>query len=132
MMPKRPTSILVVDDEPHIRTLLQQTLEDLGSEVEITLAKDGREGLHQALLLQPILIFLDIMMPHLNGFEVCQRLRQSPEMKDTVIVLLTARGQEVDRQAGLEAGANHYITKPFDPDAVLALARQVLEAKHHA
>ena len=130
-MPEHHASIIVVDDEPHIRTLLQQTLEDLGDEVEITLAKDGRDGLHQALLLRPSLIFLDIMMPHLNGFEVCQRLRQSPEMNNTVIVLLTARGQEVDRQAGLEAGANHYITKPFDPDAVLTLARHALET-HHA
>jgi len=90
-------------------------------------AVDGRDGLQQARVLKPRVMFLDIMMPHLDGFEVCRLLREDPALNETVVVLLTARGQEVDRQKGLEVGANLYITKPFDPDAVLSLARQVLE-----
>lgn len=123
----QPPSILIVDDEPYIRTLLEQTLEDLEGAAMIYTAVDGRDGLQQARVLKPRVMFLDIMMPHLDGFEVCRLLREDPALNNTVVVLLTARGQEVDRQKGLEVGANLYITKPFDPDAVLSLARQVLE-----
>ncbi|MCE2964651.1 MAG: response regulator [Alphaproteobacteria bacterium] len=123
----QPPSILIVDDEPYIRTLLEQTLEDLEGAAMIYTAVDGRDGLQQARVLKPRVMFLDIMMPHLDGFEVCRLLREDPALNETVVVLLTARGQEVDRQKGLEVGANLYITKPFDPDAVLSLARQVLE-----
>ncbi|MFN8693509.1 MAG: two-component system response regulator [Holosporales bacterium] len=123
----QPPSILIVDDEPYIRTLLEQTLEDLEGAALIYTAVDGRDGLQQARVLKPRVMFLDIMMPHLDGFEVCRLLREDPALNETVVVLLTARGQEVDRQKGLEVGANLYITKPFDPDAVLSLARQVLE-----
>ncbi|SMC51794.1 response regulator transcription factor [Sporomusa malonica] len=117
--------ILIVDDEPHIRALLEQTLEDLDdSGVQLLFAKDGEEGLALALKESPELIFLDIMMPKLNGYDACRQIKQQT---DCYLILLTAKGQETDRQKGLQAGADEYIFKPFDPDAVLAKAAQILK-----
>ena len=72
------------------------------------------------------MVFLDIMMPKLNGYEVCQRVKEDPAITGIGIVLLTAKGQEVDRRQGLELGASRYMTKPFDPDEVLRVARELL------
>ncbi len=119
--------ILIVDDEPHIRLLLEQNLEDLeGEGVEILTAADGQQGLDSIKAEQPDLVFLDVMMPRINGFDVCQIVKQELKMDNTYIVLLTAKGQEYDRQHGEAVGADQYLTKPFDPDALLALAQQVL------
>jgi two-component system alkaline phosphatase synthesis response regulator PhoP len=119
--------ILIVDDEPHIRLLLEQNLEDLeGEGVEILTAADGQQGLDSIKAEQPDLVFLDVMMPRINGFDVCQIVKQELKMDKTYIVLLTAKGQEYDRQHGEAVGADQYLTKPFDPDALLALAQQVL------
>lgn len=122
-MPK----ILIVDDEAYIRLLLEQTLEDLEEDgVTLLTAVNGEEGLAMVKAEQPGLVFLDVMMPRVNGFEVCRIVKQEWQMADTVVVLLTAKGQEYDRQQGQEAGADLYLTKPFDPDAVLQLACEVL------
>jgi two-component system alkaline phosphatase synthesis response regulator PhoP len=119
--------ILIVDDEPHIRLLLEQNLEDLeGEGVEILTAADGQQGLDSIKAEQPDLVFLDVMMPRINGFDVCQIVKQELKMDNTYIVLLTAKGQEYDRQHGEAVGADQYLTKPFDPDALLALAKQIL------
>jgi two-component system alkaline phosphatase synthesis response regulator PhoP len=119
--------ILIVDDEAYIRLLLEQTLEDLEEEgVEILTTADGEEGLAAIKAARPRLVFLDVMMPQMSGFDVCQAVKQEPALADIHIVLLTAKGQEYDKQRGEEVGANLYMTKPFDPDAVLALAREVL------
>jgi len=119
--------ILIVDDEPHIRLLLEQNLEDLEDEgVEILTAADGEQGLNSIKEERPDLVFLDVMMPRINGFDVCQVVKKDLGMDDVYIVLLTAKGQEYDRQHGEKVGANQYITKPFDPDALLELAKQVL------
>jgi len=75
---------------------------------------------------RPQVVFLDIMMPKVNGYEVCRTVKKDPELKDTMIVLLTAKGQEVDRKKGLELGAYDYMTKPFDPDELVELARELL------
>jgi len=72
-------------------------------------------------------VFLDVMMPKLSGFDVCQRVKSTPGLTGTYVVLLTAKGQEFDRQKGVEVGADIYMTKPFDPDALLGKAREVLE-----
>jgi DNA-binding response OmpR family regulator len=118
--------ILICDDEPHIRMLLEQTLEDLEDEgVELLMAADGQEGLDTILNEQPDLVFLDVMMPKLSGFEVCEKVKQEHGLGVT-IVLLTAKGQEVDRERGRAAGADLYITKPFDPDQLLELACETL------
>ena len=120
--------ILIADDEVHIRILLEQTLEDLvdAFDIQLLFASDGDEAL--ALIRQeiPHLVFLDIMMPKRDGYEVCQAVTQDPEIKDTKIILLTAKGQEADRSRGASSGALYYITKPFDPDHVLGLAKKIL------
>jgi CheY-like chemotaxis protein len=120
--------ILIADDEVHIRILLEQTLEDLvdAFDIQLLFASDGDEAL--ALIRQelPQLVFLDIMMPKRDGYEVCQAVRQDPELKDTTIIFLTAKGQEHDRSRGASSGALYYITKPFDPDHILGLAKKSL------
>jgi len=119
-MPK----ILIVDDEPHIRLLLEQTLEELENEgVVLLTAENGREALETMKREKPALVFLDIMMPRMNGFDVCREIKKE---SGPTVVLLTAKGQEFDRQKGNEAGADLYMTKPFDPDEVLAKAREIL------
>jgi len=119
--------ILIVDDEAPIRRLLWQTLEDLEDEgVELLDAEDGPSALTLIEAEHPKLVILDVMMPQMDGFEVCQRVRGQPDMGDVTIILLTAKGQEVDRQRGQEVGADLYLTKPFDPDDLLGRAAQIL------
>ncbi len=120
-------TILIVDDEPHLRTLIHQTLEELEDEgVELLTASNGEEALATIEAVKPNLVFLDVMMPKLSGFDVCQRTKQELGLTGIYIVLLTAKGQEFDRQRGQEVGADLYMTKPFDPDALLEKAREVL------
>lgn len=119
--------VLIVDDEPHIRMLLEQTLEDLEDEgVELLQAVNGQEALDIIQAREPQLVFLDVMMPLMNGIEVCQTVKLKLGLAQVYIVLLTAKGQEMDRQKGLDAGANQYMTKPFDPDAILSIAEEVI------
>ena len=121
------TKILIVDDEAHIRSLIQQTLEELEDVgVELLTADNGLAALEQIKVEQPQLVFLDVMMPKMNGFDVCRTVKQELGLGGVHIVLLTAKGQEIDRQKGEDVGADLYMTKPFDPDALLAHARQVL------
>jgi DNA-binding response OmpR family regulator len=120
-------TILIVDDEPHLRTLIHQTLEELEDEdVTLLTASNGEEALALIESERPALVFLDVMMPKLSGFDVCRRAKQDLGLTEVYIVLLTAKGQEMDRQKGVEVGADLYMTKPFDPDALLEKARTVL------
>ena len=120
-------TILIVDDEAHLRMLIQQTLEELEDEgVELLTATNGEEALATIEAVKPNLVFLDVMMPKLSGFDVCNRAKRTLGLTNTYIVLLTAKGQEFDRQRGQEVGADLYMTKPFDPDALLQKARDVL------
>ena len=122
-MPK----ILIVDDEPHIRILLEQTLEDLEDEgVELLIAENGEKALTLIRSENPELVFLDVMMPKMNGFEVCNLVKNELQLSNTYIVLLTAKGQEFDKQKGIDSGANVYMTKPFNPDEIVDKAREVL------
>jgi DNA-binding response OmpR family regulator len=119
--------ILIVDDEAHLRMLIQQTLEELEDEgVQLLTASNGEEALQTIVSARPDLVFLDVMMPKLSGFDVCERAKQTLGLRETYIVLLTAKGQEFDRQRGQQVGADQYMTKPFDPDALLQKARDVL------
>ena len=119
--------ILIVDDEIHIRALLEQALEDLEDVgVEIFLAREGEEGLRFAKEEKPDLMFLDIMMPKKNGYEVCEEIKKDPELKDIYIIMLTAKGQAADKVRGEEVEANEYITKPFNPDEILQKASDIL------
>ncbi len=120
-------TILIADDEAHLRSLIHQTIEELEDEgVEVLMAANGEEALAAIESAKPDLVFLDVMMPRLSGFDVCQRAKQTLGLKDVYIILLTAKGQEFDRQKGAEVGADLYMTKPFDPDALLEKAREVL------
>ncbi len=120
--------IAIVDDEVHIRALLEQSLEDLQEEygVELFTAANGQEGLELINEERPDLVFLDVMMPAMNGYDVCQIVRNNPDLKHVKVVLLTAKGQEADRERGLAVGATQYMTKPFDPDELLDLAKEML------
>ena len=121
------STILIVDDEAHLRSLIQQTLEELEDEgVELLTASNGEEALETIQRVEPDLVFLDVMMPKLSGFDVCSRTKHDLGLTGVHIVLLTAKGQEFDRQKGQEVGADLYMTKPFDPDALLQKARDVL------
>ncbi len=121
-------SVLIVDDERHIRLLIEQTLEELEDEgVELLTAADGDEALDVVRHQQPDLVFLDVMMPRRNGYEVCRAIKDELGLVGTYVVMLTAKGQVYDREQGLAAGADRYLTKPFDPDELLATARAVLE-----
>lgn len=120
--------LLIVDDEAHIRMLIEQTLEELEDEgVEFLTAENGEQALEIIQAENPQLVFLDVMMPKMNGMEVCRRVKKELMLDDVYIVLLTAKGQELDRLKGQEVGANVYMTKPFDPEVILLKAREVLE-----
>lgn len=110
--------ILVVDDEPSILKLIRVNLERDGYEVET--ASDGKAALELADRLRPDLILLDVMLPELDGLAVCRALHQNPATRHIPIIMLSARGEEVDRVLGLEMGADDYITKPFSPRELLA------------
>jgi two-component system, OmpR family, alkaline phosphatase synthesis response regulator PhoP len=119
--------ILIVDDEPHLRLLIARALQDLEDEgVELLIANDGEAGLELIQDEHPQLVFLDVMMPKKNGFEVCNTVKHELGMQDVYIILLTAKGQEIDIQHGEQVGANLYLTKPFDPDDLLARAKTIL------
>jgi len=122
-----PQKILIVDDESHIRMLINQTLEELEDEgVEFLSADNGEAALDLIQDEKPDLVFLDVMMPKMNGMEVCRRVKKELALDKVFIVLLTAKGQEMDRQRGQEVGADLYMTKPFDPEMILSKAKEVL------
>ncbi len=122
--------LLIVDDEPHIRLLLEQTLEDLEDQgVEILIATNGLEALETIEREKPNLVFLDVMMPKMNGYDVCQKVKGELGMTDVYIIMLTAKGQEFDRSRGENVGADIYMTKPFDPDEILEKSCEILGIK---
>src|SRR5688572_28435918 len=122
--------ILIVDDEAHIRMLIEETLEELEDEdVEFLTAENGEIALEIIQEEIPKLVFLDVMMPKLNGMEVCRSVKKELGVQNVFIVLVTAKGQELDRQRGQEVGADVYMTKPFDPEVLLKKAKEVLGTK---
>ncbi len=120
------TKVLIADDEPNILISLEFLMKREGYEVHI--ARDGQEALDMLRRERPRLLLLDVMMPKKTGFEVCQEVRQDDAIKDTLILMLTARGRETDVVKGLALGANAYMTKPFSTrelaDKVRALLAQ--------
>jgi DNA-binding response OmpR family regulator len=107
--------------------LIEQSLEELEDQgVVILTADNGADALQIIQEEMPQLVFLDVMIPRINGFDVCRRVKLELKMDQVHIILLTAKGQEFDRQIGEEAGADVYMTKPFDPDELISLATTVL------
>lgn len=119
--------ILVVDDHADLRRLIRWTLEMLEQPYQLIEASNGSKALDLARTQRPHVMLLDVMMPGgLDGLEVCRMLKQDPELTGTKIVLLSARGQAHDVQAGLDAGADAYMVKPFSPARLLAAVEQLL------
>ena len=116
--------ILIADDEPNIVRSIAFILQNEGLSFDV--AQDGDEALDKARRHRPKLLFLDIMMPKLSGFDVCARIREDPGLSETHIIMLTAKGQEEDKARSLAAGANEYISKPFSPKQVLERVRAIL------
>ena len=120
-----PQKILVVDDELDILTLLQYNLEKSG--FKAVLAKDGPEAIDLARKERPDLIILDLMLPSMEGTEVCKAIKGREDTGHIPIIMLTAKGEEIDRIVGLELGADDYITKPFSPRELILRVKAVLK-----
>lgn len=105
--------VMIVDDEAHIVELVKVCLED--TDYEILEAYTGQEALQKAKEEKPDLILLDVMLPKMDGYEVCKQLKSNQETQNIPVVMLTAKGQEVDKVKGFQAGADSYMTKPFSP-----------------
>ena len=118
------SKILVVDDEPNIVLSLEFLMKQAGFQVRT--ASDGEAGLAAITAEQPDLVLLDVMMPRKNGYEVCQAIRANPDWKNVRIIMLTAKGREVEREKGLALGADDYITKPFSTQEVVERVRELL------
>ena len=118
-------TILIADDEPNIVISLEYLLEQAGYKVLV--ARDGQEALDTVQREPPDLVLLDVMMPRLSGYDVCQRIRENPAWHGIRIVMLTAKGREVEVSKGLALGADTYITKPFSTQELLEQVRKQLE-----
>jgi two-component system OmpR family response regulator len=116
--------ILIVEDEPEIAKLIQLTLEREG--FSCNWSPDGLTALQMFVQQQPDVIILDLMLPGLDGLEVCARIRQKSGLKDPYILMLTAKGEEIDRIVGLSTGADDYMVKPFSPTELVARVRALL------
>jgi CheY-like chemotaxis protein len=121
--------ILIVDDERRTLLLMERTLRDLQDEhedIEILTASDGEEALEIIVAQKPALVYLDLMMPRVGGLDVCRAVKGELGLQEIYVVMLTAMGQQMDMQKAQEAGADLYLTKPFDPDTILSIAQDVL------
>ncbi len=123
-MDKKDIKILLVDDEPDILEIVGYNLSSEGYKV-IT-AKNGAEGVKKAKKEKPHLIILDVMMPEMDGIEACEQIRKIPELKDSLITFLTARGEDYSQVAGFDAGADGYITKPIKPKLLVSKVKGLL------
>lgn len=119
--------ILIVDDEPNIVFALDLLMKKEGFEVHT--ADDGEKAFQAVSEFRPDLVLLDIMMPKMDGYEVCQRIRSDASLKDVRIIMLTAKGREVEKEKGLALGVDSYITKPFSTREVVLKVKELLTAK---
>jgi DNA-binding response OmpR family regulator len=120
-------SVLVVEDEPNIVDSLSFLMKQAGFGVQV--ARDGDAALRVMESRVPDLVLLDVMLPRRDGYEVCRALRSTPAWGDVKIIMLTAKGRELDRRKGLELGADDYVTKPFSTRDIVERARRLLEAE---
>jgi len=117
--------VLIVDDEPFVIRMLKDKFENAG--INVVTASNGKEAVQQAQKELPHLIILDWMMPEMNGLDACQSIRANPVHAKTPIIMLTAKGQEVDEKKGKTVGCDYYITKPFSPRMLLRLVQDCLK-----
>ena len=117
--------ILIADDNENIRDALTYLLEDEG--YELLLAKDGADTLRKVRERKPDILFLDIMMPEINGYDVCRTIKNDPDLKSVYVIMLTAKGQVAEQERGKEVGADEYIVKPFSPMEILARVKNLLQ-----
>jgi two-component system alkaline phosphatase synthesis response regulator PhoP len=117
-------TVLVVDDEAYIVTSLEYVLQNAGFEVVV--AYDGEEALAKVAEVVPDLVILDLMMPKLDGFEVCKKIRESPLWEGVRIIILTAKGRDTERKKGMSLGADDYMTKPFSTRDILNRVKELL------
>jgi len=117
--------ILIADDNENIRDALTYLLEDEG--YELLLAKDGADTLRKVRERKPDILFLDIMMPEINGYDVCRTIKNDPDLKSIYVIMLTAKGQVSEQERGKEVGADEYIVKPFSPMEILARVKILLQ-----
>jgi len=120
-----PRKVLIVDDEPNIVTALEFLLKRSG--YDVLLATNGAEALEQVEVNRPDVVLMDVMMPIKSGFEVCQRMRERPELAHIKIVMLSAKGSEAEINKGLSLGADLYITKPFSTQELVATINRLFE-----
>ena len=124
------SSVLIVDDEDHIVTSLSYVMKNAG--FEVSSASDGEEALAKISSIKPDLVILDVMMPKLDGFEVCKAVRADSSLNSVRIIILTAKGRDTERQKGLELGADDYLTKPFSTRDILDRAKELLAVERIA
>ena len=130
-MKKKDIKILLVDDEPDILEIVGYNLENEG--YQIFKAGNGKTGIKKAKEIKPHLILLDVMMPEMDGIEACEKIREIDDLKDIIIALFTARGEDYSQVAGFEAGADDYITKPVKPKLLISKVKSLLRRlKHHS
>jgi len=123
-MNKKDIKILLVDDEPDILEIVGYNLSQEG--YQIITASNGAEGVNKAKAKKPQLIILDVMMPEMDGIEACEQIRKIPDLKNTIITFLTARGEDYSQVAGFDAGADDYITKPIKPKVLVSKVKALL------
>lgn len=120
-----PAKVLLVDDDPGLRKLVRLTL---GPDYEIIEAMDGAEAVEIARREHPDVVFMDVRMPRVNGFEACRLIKADPESRGAKVVMLTAHARDDDRDKGEDCGADDYITKPYSPLALLRRVEQLLKS----
>lgn len=122
------TKILVVDDESSLRTLLRAVISS-EADFEISEAVDGDDCIVQIQTNKPDLVVLDVMMPGQSGFEVCEKIKQNPEFKDIIVLILTAKGQKSDQEWARSVGADYFLSKPFSPLELIDVVKKLVASK---
>jgi twitching motility two-component system response regulator PilH len=118
------TSVLVVEDSPPQREMITNLLKENG--MEVTTANDGVEALEQIKGFRPDIVVMDIVMPRMNGYELCRHLKRDPQTKEVPVVMCSTKGEDFDRHWGMKQGADAYIAKPFQPQELIGTVKQLL------